>query len=116
MVRNPLGFPLVSAGIVVIGALGWVGGYSAVGACFAVQFIHEREIPGLLVLMLVIFLLATLVVTIGVMVTVEHLARLVGVGRKRWRWGAALWYLAAAVASVSVLLNQNYQYFAQYGR
>lgn len=115
MIRTRLKLLLMSVGTVVVGALGGVCGYFAAVGYLAVPYASQREIPGLLVLMMVVFSLSTLVVAAVAIVVVEHLARLVGIDRNGWRWGAALWYLASAVATAAPFLYRHYQYFAQFG-
>ena len=116
MTRTPPRTPVVIAGAVVIGALGWVGGYAAAGLYLAVPFLHERETPELFAGILVVGVLMTLGLAAVATVVVERLGRLTGSDRTRWRWGAALCYLATAAASATILLYQHYHYLEQFGR
>lgn len=115
MTRTAPRTPVKLTGAVVVGVLGWVGGYAAAGLYLAAPFLHARDTPGLFAAILVIGSLATVIVSAGIAVIVERLTPLRGPGRTRWRWAATVCYLAAAAAGAAVLLYQHYRYLDQYG-
>lgn len=116
MTRNPLRTLAAIIAVALIVALGWVGAIAGAGLYLAVPFLHERETPELFAGIAVFAALATVALATGTAAIFERLAKLTGSGRTRWRWCAALCYLAAATASAATLLYQHYLFLEQYGR